>query len=89
MPFTVNVNADPPAAALLGDNDEIVGGGGAALVIVNVTALDTLPSGLATVTGAVPDDATSAAAIEAVSCVDETNVVVRAAPFQRTEEPLT
>ena len=58
-------------------------------VIVKLTAPDTLPSGLATVTCAVPGAAISAEAIVAVSRVAETNVVVRAAPFQRTEEPLT
>ena len=40
-------------------------------------------------TGTVAAVATSAAAIAAVSWVALTKVVVRAAPFQRTLEPLT
>ena len=57
--------------------------------MVKVLAFDTLPSGLATVTGTVPEAAMSAAAIAAVNCVALTNVLVRAAPFQRTLAPVT
>src|SRR5438874_1040926 len=46
-------------------------------------------AGVATVICAVPAAATSAAEMAAVSCVPLRNVVVRAAPFQRTAEPLT
>src|SRR5438552_1806601 len=46
-------------------------------------------AGVATVICAVPAAATSAAEMAAVSCVALRNVVVRAAPFQRTVEPLT
>src|SRR2546421_285290 len=46
-------------------------------------------AGVATVICAVPAPATSAAEMAAVSCVALRNVVVRAAPFQRTVEPLT
>src|SRR5215813_8938171 len=60
-----------------------------AAVIVNDRALDTDPSGFATVTCAVPAAAMSAAAIVAVSCPALTNVVVRALPFHRTLAPLT
>ena len=42
--------------------------------------------GLFTVTSGVPALAISAALIAAVSCVELTKVVVRAAPFQRTTE---
>jgi len=58
---------------------------------VNVTALDVPPpgGGFTTVTEAVPGDATSAAVTVAVSCVDETYVVAKAVPFQRTVEPET
>ncbi len=42
-----------------------------------------------TVTCVVPAVAMSVAGIAAVSCVEETNVVVRFAPFQRTTEALT
>ena len=45
--------------------------------------------GLNTVTLAVPATAMSEARIEAVSWVEETYVVVRSAPFQRTTEPET
>jgi hypothetical protein len=60
-------------------------------VMVNVTALDVPPpgGGFTTVTEAVPGDATSAAVTVAVSCVDETYVVAKAVPFQRTVEPET
>src|SRR5256884_426294 len=46
-------------------------------------------AGVATVICAVPAAVTSAAEMAAVSCVALTKVVVRAAPFQRTVEPLT
>jgi len=59
--------------------------------MVNVTAFDVPPpgAGFTTVTEALPGDATSAAVTVAVSCVDETNVVVKTVPFQRTVEPET
>src|SRR5207253_3901813 len=58
---------------------------------LNVRAMDVPPpgAGLNTVTEAVPGVATSVAAMAAVSCVALTNVVVRAAPFQRTSEAAT
>src|SRR6267378_2633803 len=46
-------------------------------------------AGVTTVTCGVPAAATSAAAMAAVSCVGLTKVVVRAAPFHCTLEPLT
>jgi hypothetical protein len=60
-------------------------------VMVNVTAFDVPPpgGGFTTVTEAVPGDATSAAVTVAVSWVEETNVVAKAVPFQRTVEPET
>jgi hypothetical protein len=54
--------------------------------IGNVTAFDVAPHGLTTVTEAVPGVAMREAATVAVSCVEETNVVVSAAPFQFTIE---
>jgi hypothetical protein len=54
--------------------------------IGNVTAFDVPPHGLATVIEAVPGLAIREAATVAVSCVEETNVVVSAAPFQFTIE---
>jgi hypothetical protein len=55
---------------------------------VNVCAFDVPPpgAGFTTVTDAVPPVATSAAGTIAVSCVDETNVVVSPDPFQLTTE---
>jgi hypothetical protein len=54
--------------------------------IVNVTAFDVPPHGVTTVTEAVPAVAMLAAGTVAVSWVEETNVVVNAAPFQFTIE---
>jgi len=53
--------------------------------IVNVTAPDVAPQ-LTTVTDAVPAVAIREAGTVAVSCVDETNVVVSAVPFHFTLE---
>src|SRR2546429_224425 len=49
----------------------------------------TTPSGMRTLTEAVPTAAMSEAGMLAVSRVGFTNVVVRAAPFQRTVAPET
>jgi hypothetical protein len=54
--------------------------------IGNVIAFDVPPHGLTTVIEAVPGLAMREAATVAVSCVEETNVVVNAAPFQFTVE---
>jgi len=54
--------------------------------IGNVTAFDVPPHGLTTVIEAVPGLAMRAADTVAVSCVEETNVVVSAVPFQFTVE---
>ena len=54
--------------------------------IGNITAFDVPPHGLTTVMEAVPGLAMRAADTVAVSCVEETNVVVSAAPFQFTFE---
>jgi len=54
--------------------------------IGNITAFDVPPHGLTTVIEAVPGLAVRAADTVAVSCVEETNDVVRAAPFQFTIE---
>src|SRR5437016_934345 len=63
----------------------MTGGGG---LIVNVTEFEVPPPGvgLTTVTDAVPAVATFAAGTIAVSLIEETNVVVRAEPFQLTFE---
>jgi hypothetical protein len=59
--------------------------------IVNVTGgFDVAPAqGFTTVTDAVPAVATLAAGTVAVSCVEETNVVLRSVPFQSTLETET
>jgi len=54
--------------------------------IGNVIAFDVPPHGVTTVIEAVPGLAMRAADTVAVSCVEETNVVVSAAPFQFTIE---
>src|SRR5438552_15957859 len=59
--------------------------------MVNAAGAEVPPpgAGLTTVTLAMPAAAMSVAGIVAVSCVGETNVVARAAPFQFTVELLT
>ncbi len=90
VPFTVKVNAAPPAVALVGDNELIVGTGFEA-VIVKAAFPEVPPPGvgLNTDTCAVPAVAISAAVIAACNCVVLTNVVVRFDPFQFTTAPLT
>jgi hypothetical protein len=87
VPFTVSVNAMPPAVALVGETVLIVGAG---LFTVKVTALDVPPpgDGFVTVTLNVPVVAMSEARIAAVICVALTNVVVRAIPLKLTVDPL-
>jgi hypothetical protein len=88
VPVTVKVNCAPPAVAQVGLIELVVGTG---LLIVNVCGFDVPPpgAGFTTVTDAVPAFATRAAVTVAVSCVEETNVVVKAVPFQRTDEVAT
>jgi hypothetical protein len=61
---------------------------GTGLLMVNVAEFEVPPpgAGLTTVTDAVPAVATLAAGTAAVSCVEETKVVVKAEPFQLTFE---
>jgi hypothetical protein len=68
VPFTVNVNAAPPAVALVGEIDVSVGAG---LLIVNVCAFDVPPpaEGFITVTFIVPAVTMSPAGIVATICV--------------------
>jgi uncharacterized membrane protein YedE/YeeE len=88
VPFTVNVNAAPPAFALVGESVVIVGAG---LSTVKFTAVEVPPPGVGfvTVTGNVPAVAISAAVIAAVTSVALTNVVVTAVPLNFTLAPLT
>jgi hypothetical protein len=88
-PFTVSVNAGPPAVALFGDSE--VRTGTSPSPIVNMSAFDAPPpgAGLNTVTLAVPALAMSLAGIAAVACVALTYVVVRFDPFHLTTDVLT
>src|SRR5262245_4104524 len=93
-PLTVSRNAPPPGCAVIGLIDVSTGVGlvGVAVFTVNVALPDVPPPGLEvnTVTVRVPLLVMSAAAIDALSWVEDTNVVVRLLPFQRTvEAPLT
>jgi hypothetical protein len=85
-PFTVRVNADPPAVAELGLRLEMLGVG---TVIVNVAALEVKPPGLTTVTVAVPALEIRLAATVAVSCVAPPNIVGSGDPFHCTVAPDT
>ena len=92
VPFTVSVNAAPPAVAEDGFRLERVGTGLLGGLMVKVSALDVPPPGelVKTVTEAEPALAISLAEMLAVSCVLDTKVVVRSAPFQRTvDAPFT
>ena len=82
------MNPGPPATAEPGLNPVVDGTGLLPDAIVKVWAFDVPPpgAGVNTVTAAVPATPRSAAGIAAVTCVVETNVVARAAPFQRTTE---
>jgi hypothetical protein len=88
VPVTVRVKAALPAIAEVCDNVPTVGTG---LLIVKVIAADTPPpgSGLATVTGTVPEFAMSAAGTVAVNEVALLNVVAISVPFQSTPELAT
>ena len=88
VPFTVSMNAAPPAVALVGETVVTDGNG---LLIVKVAAAEVPPpgAGFVTVTLGVPAVAISAAAIAAVTCVALTNVVVFATPLNFTTEVAT
>jgi hypothetical protein len=74
VPFTVRVNAEPPAVAAAGERLAIVG---AAALIAKVAAGE-VPAESFTVTLAVPAVAIRLAGTAAVNCVALTNVVVNA-----------
>src|SRR2546421_117816 len=88
LPFTRSVSGPVPAVAPVGVSAVSPG---AALLTVKACAAEAPPpgAGVTTVTCGVPAAATSAAATAAVICVALTKTVVRAAPFQRTLEPVT
>lgn len=87
-PFSVSVNAAPPAIVLVGVIEDSVSG---VFVTAKATeAVDPPPgAGLVTVTGNVPATAMSDARIEAVSLVALTNVVAFTAPLKFTFDPFT
>lgn len=91
VPFTISVNAAPPAVAPPGTNDVIVATGLLAAVTLKFITADVPPpgAGFVTVTGGVPTVATAVAGIDAVSTVELTKVVVVAAPLKFTTAPLT
>ena len=88
LPFTVSVNAAPPAVTLEGESEEIAGTG---LLIEKVSAAEVPPpgEGLNTTTDAVPAVDMSAALIAAVSFVLLTKVVVRFEPFHCSTDVFT
>jgi hypothetical protein len=84
VPFTVSVNAGPPAGVVAGLRLVIVGVG---MVIEKLVDVDVLPPEFATVTLALPPLAIRLAATVAVTCVLLTNVVASAVPFHCTVAP--
>src|SRR5882762_5707566 len=91
VPITANVKACAPTGAQLGSRELIVGTGFVPLGMSKFTGFEVPPpgAGLFTVTAAVPAEAMAAAGIAAVSCVEPTNVVVRAVPAKLTTEAET
>src|SRR5215831_17458472 len=89
VPVTVSVKAVLPAVTLAGLRLLMLGVG-FTLATVSGRAPDVPPpgAGVNTVMLGVPAAAISLAGMAAVSCVDETNVVVRLAPLTWTIEPL-
>jgi hypothetical protein len=87
-PFTVSVNAAPPAVAVEGESDVSEGRTGA--VTAKVNAADVSPlSVFTTVTGTAPTAAMLAAGIEADTCVVPSTVVAGIfTPFHATWAPL-
>jgi len=88
VPFTVRLNAAPPATVLAGTVEVTVGAG---LLMAKLMEDEVPPPGVGvlTATEAVPALATSVAAIAAWSWFELTNVVLLTLPFHRTVEPLT
>jgi hypothetical protein len=89
-PYTVKVNAGPPAALELGFS-ELIAGTGMFPVKVKFTAFEVPPpgAGLVTVTATVPGEVTAAAGTVAVSCLKLTTVAESVTPPKLTIEPAT
>jgi xanthosine utilization system XapX-like protein len=83
LPFTIRVNAGPPAVALVGLIELIIGGG----LIVNVTEFEVAPPELI-VTGTMPGVTSRLAGTAAVTWVvlPGDTVVVKAVPLKLTDE---
>jgi len=88
-PFKVNVNPGLPTAAFDGLIDTRIGIVDGETVRVNGNVFEMVKSGFRTATFSVPTIARYVLATLAVTCVLETNVVVRAVPFQTIWLPLT
>ncbi len=84
VPFTVKVNAAPPAVAEVGLRLVIAGVG---TLIGSIAAVDGLPPVFTTVMLAFPALAIKFTGTAAVNCVGLTNVVTSAAPFHCTAAP--
>lgn len=83
LPFTVRVNAGPPAVAEVGAREAIAGN----VSIVKETEADAALDGFVTLTLAEPAAAMDNAGILAVNCVVLMNVVGSGVPFQLTLAP--
>jgi hypothetical protein len=81
LPFTVSVNAAPPATAVAGLIELITGGG----LIVNVAGFDVAPPEV-TVTETLPGVAIADAGTAAVTWFGLTTVVANCAPLKLTTE---
>jgi len=86
LPVTVSVNPAAPSVTNVGDVEVSTAVG---LLMVNVWAFESVAdgAGLATVTLTVPAEVRSVSGMSAVSCVDDTKVVVRAEPPHFTVAP--
>jgi hypothetical protein len=84
VPFTVSVNAAPPAAAEVGLRLVMTGSG---WLIGKLTAFDAAAPGLITVMLALPTALTRLAGTEAISCVELPKVVERDEPVHCTVAP--
>ena len=88
LPVTLKENPTVPAVAPIGEMDVITAAGSDEAETVKGTEFEGIPK-LDTVIDAAPAEAISEAGMEAVSCVELTNVVVRPELFQSTTEPFT
>jgi len=88
LPVTLRGNATVPAVAPTGEMEVITAAGSDAAEIVKDAGAELTPE-LDTVIEAVPADSISEAGMMSVNCVELTNVVLRADPFQLTTDAFT